>query len=195
MTEVAFVNPLQACATQRPRTAVAPHSEQSDDCAPVVGVRGVGSVATEFSHVYRAPVVFVPRRRCTPPMAGLVSSWPTSSVVLVGAYGDIDVTNAATMTDYALVHARGGCGLILDLRGLNFFGTEGFSALHRVAVGCARIGTAWSVVPGAAVWRLVRICDRLGSLPTVDTVDAALARVQDDITVYRGSSRADGSHG
>jgi hypothetical protein len=35
------------------------------------------------------------------------------------------------------------------------------------------------VVRGAAVSRLLRVCDPHGSLPTVDTVGAALANLQD----------------
>jgi anti-anti-sigma factor len=102
-----------------------------------------------------------------------------SSVAIVSAYGDIDATSANTLTDYAPLNAVGCRGLILDLSGLAFFGTEGFSALHRVAVRCAHAGIGWMVVPGAAVSRLLRICDPHGSLPTVDTVAAALANLQD----------------
>ena len=102
-----------------------------------------------------------------------------SSVAIVSAYGDIDATNASALTDYALVNAVSCRGLILDLSGLEFFGTEGFSALHRVSVRCARAEIGWMVVPGAAVSRLLRICDPHGSLPAVDTVGAALANLQD----------------
>lgn len=109
-------------------------------------------------------------------MAELVSSWLTPSVFIVSACGEIDVTNSAPMTDYVL--AIRGRGLILDLSGLIFFGTEGFSALHRVAVGCAYTGTAWSVVPGTAGSRLLRVCDPEGKLPAAATVDVALAIVQ-----------------
>jgi anti-anti-sigma factor len=105
--------------------------------------------------------------------------WTVSSVAIVSAYGDIDATNARTLTDYALANAVRCRGLILDLSGLEFFGTEGFSALHRVSVRCARAEIGWVVVPGAAVSRLLRICDPHGSLPTVDTVGAALANLQD----------------
>jgi anti-anti-sigma factor len=105
--------------------------------------------------------------------------WTMSSVAIVSAYGDIDATNASTLTDYALVKAVHCRGLILDLSGLKFFGTEGFSALHRVSVRCARADIGWMVVSGAAVSRLLRICDPHGSLPTVTTVDAALANLQD----------------
>jgi anti-anti-sigma factor len=102
-----------------------------------------------------------------------------SSVAIVSACGDIDASNASTFTDYALVNAMRCRGLILGLSGLEFFGAEGFSALHRVSVGCARAEIVWILVPGAAVCRLLRICDPHGSLPTVDTIGAALANLQD----------------
>jgi anti-anti-sigma factor len=105
--------------------------------------------------------------------------WTLSSMAIVSAYGDLDAANASTLTDYALVNAVRCRGLILDLSGLEFFGTEGFSTLHRVSVRCARAEIGWMVVPGAAVSRLLRICDPHGSLPTVYTVDAALANLQD----------------
>jgi anti-anti-sigma factor len=100
--------------------------------------------------------------------------WTTSSVAIVSAHGEIDGTNANTLTSYAVGRAAPCRGLILDLSGLEFFGTEGFPALHRVSVCCARSGTRWVVVPSAAVYRLLRICDSVGSLPAADTVDAAL---------------------
>lgn len=104
--------------------------------------------------------------------------WTLSSMAIVSAYGDLDATNASTLTDYALVNAVRCRGLILDLSGLEFFGTEGFSTLHRVSVRCARAGMGWVVVPGGAVSRLLQICDPHGSLPAVDTVDAALSNLQ-----------------
>jgi anti-anti-sigma factor len=105
--------------------------------------------------------------------------WTMSSVAIVSAYGDIDATNASTLTDYALGNAVRRRGLILDLSGLEFFGADGFSALHRVSVSCARAEMGWLMVSGAAVSRLLRICDPHGSLPAVDTVGAALANLQE----------------
>jgi anti-anti-sigma factor len=102
-----------------------------------------------------------------------------SSVAIVRVYGDIDGSNASILTDYAVVNAVRSRGLIVDLNRLEFFGTEGFLALHRVSVRCARAGIGWMLVPGAAVARLLRICDPHGSLPAVDTVGAALANLQD----------------
>jgi anti-anti-sigma factor len=104
-----------------------------------------------------------------------------SSVAIVSAFGDIDGSNASILTEYALVSAVRCRGLILDLSDVEFFGTDGFSALHRVAVRCARAEIGWMVVPGAAVSRLLRICDPHGSLPTVNTVGPALANLQDQL--------------
>jgi anti-anti-sigma factor len=115
----------------------------------------------------------------TRPAARFDTRWTMSSVAIVSAYGDIDASNASSLTDYAVVTAIRCRGLILDLTGLEFFGTEGFSALHRVSVRCARADIGWIAVPGAAVSRLLRVCDPHGSLPRVDTVDAALANIQD----------------
>jgi anti-anti-sigma factor len=104
-----------------------------------------------------------------------------SSVAIVSASGDIDGSNASTLTEYALASAVRCRGLILDLSDVEFFGTDGFSALHRVAVRCAHAEIEWMVVPGAAVSRLLRICDPHGSLPTVNTVGPALANLQDQL--------------
>ena len=103
--------------------------------------------------------------------------WTLASVAIVSAYGDIDGMSANTLTDYAVARLMRCRGMILDLSGLEFFGTDGFSALHRVSVCCAQVGMGWVVVPGAAGSRLLRICDPHGSLPVVDTIDAALANL------------------
>lgn len=107
--------------------------------------------------------------------ARLACRWPTSSVAVISADGEIDASNADSLTDHAVAHVTRCRALVLDLRGVDFFGTEGFPALHRVSVSCARVGTGWAMVPGAAVNRVLRICDPQGSLPTACTVDAAMA--------------------
>jgi hypothetical protein len=83
-------------------------------------------------------------------------------------------------------------GLILDLRDLDFFGTEGFSALHRISVCCAAPGIAWAVVPSAAVSRVLRIGDPQGLLPTASTVEAAMATVRDQHHRPPSPHRVDG---
>jgi anti-anti-sigma factor len=111
------------------------------------------------------------------PTARLASRRLRSSVVVVRAHGGIDASNADTLTEYTLGHVPRCRGLILDLRGLEFFGTEGFSALHRVSVCCAHAGIGWAVVPADTVSRVLRICDPQGLLPAVCTVEAAMVTV------------------
>jgi len=110
--------------------------------------------------------------------ARLASRRLRSAVAVVSAHGDIDASNADTLTEYTLGHLTRCRGLILDLRDLDFFGTEGFSALHRVSVYCARVGMGWALVPGVAVSRVLRIGDPQGLLPTANTLEAATATVQ-----------------
>jgi anti-anti-sigma factor len=100
-----------------------------------------------------------------------------SSVAVISAHGHIDASNADTLTEYTLGHLMRCRGLILDLRDLDFFGTEGFSALHRVSVCCADPGTGWAFVPSEAVSRVLRIGDPQGLLPAASTLEAALATI------------------
>jgi anti-anti-sigma regulatory factor len=58
-------------------------------------------------------------------------------VAVICVRGYIDASNADAVTDYTHRHLRGCRALILDLHDVYFFGTEGFSALHRVSVCCA----------------------------------------------------------
>ena len=110
----------------------------------------------------------------------------TSLVAVVTSVGEIDASNASALTEYACANVMGARGLILDLSGLDFFGIEGFSALHRVSVSCAEVGIGWAFVSGAAVSRLLRICDPHGSLPAAGTVAAALSTLQRTAATNRG---------
>jgi anti-anti-sigma regulatory factor len=105
--------------------------------------------------------------------------WLTTSVVLVSAHGDIDATNAAAMTEYALAEVMRCQGLILDLCGLNFCGTEGFVALHRISVCYAAARTPLAIVSGPVVSRLLAMCDPAGGLPYASTMNVALSSIQD----------------
>jgi anti-anti-sigma factor len=128
-----------------------------------------------------APPVFAIFTACTPGSgraARLDTQWVKSPVTIICAHGEIDQANAHTLTEYSLANLAHRCALILDLTRLEFFGAAGFSALHRISVSCAHAGTDWALVPGAAVCRLLRICDPDGLLPSVDSVSAALASLQ-----------------
>jgi anti-anti-sigma factor len=111
-------------------------------------------------------------------LARLDTHWMKSSVAIVSAQGDIDTTNACTLTAYSLANLASCRGLILDLTGLQFFGAAGFSALDKISVRCAHPGIAWALVPSDAVSLVLRICDPDGLLPAADTVRAALASLK-----------------
>lgn len=104
-----------------------------------------------------------------------------SSIAVVRVYGEIDASNANDVTQYALTQSAGCRGLILDLGGVKFFATEGFSALLHISVNCARRGAVWAVVPGAFASRVLQICDPESSLPRADTVIAALRTCTDQL--------------
>jgi anti-anti-sigma factor len=99
-----------------------------------------------------------------------------SSVAVISAHGAIDASNADTLSEYTLRHVTGCRGLILDMSGLDFFDTEGFSALHTISACCAHAGTSWAAVPGGAVSRVLRVCGPNAWLPAADTIEAALAK-------------------
>lgn len=105
-----------------------------------------------------------------------------SSVGVISACGHIDASNAEIVTEYTLGHLIRCRGIILDLRSLDFFGTDGFSALHRLSVCCARAGVGWAVVAGEAASRVLRIGDPHGLLPATKTVEAAMVTIQGHLT-------------
>jgi anti-anti-sigma factor len=115
--------------------------------------------------------------------ATLLASRRLRSAAVISAHGYIDASNAEIVIEYTLEHLMRCRALILDLRGLDFFGTEGFSALHKLSVCCARAGLGWAVVSGEAVSRVLQIVDPEGLLPTARTVEAALAIVQHSLTI------------
>ena len=102
-----------------------------------------------------------------------------ASVIVISAHGDIDAAYAATLREYPLGYVRCCRGLILDLRGVEYFGIEGFSVLMTVAAGSGRVAAGWAVLPSAAVSPVLRICDPHGALPTACTVAAAMATFAD----------------
>jgi anti-anti-sigma factor len=101
----------------------------------------------------------------------------SSSRVLVTVEGDIDATNGRSLGRYVERNTGASMQLVLDLSGVNFFGTEGFAALHCISVSCARNDMDWMIVGGRDVRRLVRICDPEEILPLADRLESALARL------------------
>src|SRR6476660_1864476 len=110
--------------------------------------------------------------------AHFATRWLQPSTVVITAHGELDAANAQEFVDYALRHSAHIDRLVLDLTGVEFFGTAGFSALHSVNVRCAGEKIEWALAPSSAVTRLLRICNPDSALPICASVDTALSAVQ-----------------
>ena len=99
----------------------------------------------------------------------------SATTVLVVALGEIDAASASELSENIERRLPGYRQLVLDLSRLEFFGTAGYSVLHRVHSRCARAGVAWVLVPGPEVERLLRVCDPDGILPTAPNIVSAVA--------------------
>jgi anti-anti-sigma factor len=110
--------------------------------------------------------------------AHFATRWLQPSMAVIAAHGELDAANAQEFVDYALRHSPLIDRLVLDLTGVDFFGTAGFSALHTLNVRCAAEKIEWAMAPSPAVTRLMRICDPDSALPISESVDTALAAVQ-----------------
>ena len=100
-----------------------------------------------------------------------------SSAVLVTAVGEIDAANALGLSRFVEGRLESTGRLIVDLRALEFFGTQGFSILHRINVMASRHAVNWVVIAGAEVDRVLSICDPDGGLPVAESLDEAMATV------------------
>lgn len=96
--------------------------------------------------------------------AQFTARWEPSGT-LITVDGELDAANADQLAAYVRQSIGRSRRVILDLRGLKFIGTAGFSALHRINVMCSGAQADWAMAPSPAVSRLLRICDPDGTLP------------------------------
>ncbi|MGI9124173.1 MAG: STAS domain-containing protein [Mycobacterium sp.] len=99
----------------------------------------------------------------------------SATTILLTAFGEIDAASAPDLSGHIERHLRGYRQLVLDLSRLEFFGTAGYSVLHRVHSRCLRAGMEWVLVPGPEVQRLLRVCDPDGIMPTAPNIVSAVA--------------------
>jgi anti-anti-sigma factor len=109
--------------------------------------------------------------------ASFTSSLIGSAMALVTADGELDASNARGLAEYVEGVLDGQRRLIVDLRDLFFFGTQGFSSLHYINVTCSRRDISWVAVPGTEAARVLRICDPSGLLPAATSLEGAIAAV------------------
>lgn len=98
------------------------------------------------------------------------------SAALVTAHGELDAANAGEFAEYVQRCATECRWLVVDLSQLDFMGTDGFAALHRISTWCASTNLQWAVVPSRAVSNLLAICDPDNTLPVTDSAAARLAK-------------------
>jgi anti-anti-sigma factor len=98
-----------------------------------------------------------------------------SSASVIAVRGEVDACNAGEIGEYAASHLGHSSQLLLDLSEVDFFGTPGISALHKLNVECAQRGIAWIVVAAPQVSRVLQICDPEGVLPVTNSESAGLA--------------------
>lgn len=96
--------------------------------------------------------------------AQFTARWgPAGSLITVD--GELDAANADQLVAHVQQSTSRSRRVILDLRGLKFIGTAGFSALHRINVACSGAQVSWAMAPSPAVARLLRVCDPDATLP------------------------------
>jgi anti-anti-sigma factor len=105
-----------------------------------------------------------------------ISMQRDASGTLIAVDGELDAANADELASYVQRNVSRTNRVILDLRGLEFIGTAGFSALHRINVACSAAQVHWAMAPSPAVSRLLRVCDPDGALPVTEpTAEPLLA--------------------
>ncbi len=95
--------------------------------------------------------------------------------VLITVTGGIDASSAPDLCERIQRQATGYRQVVLDLSEVDFFGTAGYSLLHRMHVRCAGAAIDWVLVTGREVQRLLRVCDPDGILPTAANIVSAVA--------------------
>jgi anti-anti-sigma factor len=93
--------------------------------------------------------------------------------LIVTVEGEVDASNRRDLGRYVERQLRPTTQLLVDLRAVDFFGAQGFSALHYISVCCSRSDVDWMFVGGRAVVHLVNIVDPDHVLPQADDFDSA----------------------
>jgi anti-anti-sigma factor len=102
----------------------------------------------------------------------------------VTVVGEIDAVNGRALGSYVERHTGISTQLILDLRAVDFFGSQGFTALYYISVHCTRSDVDWILLGSPPVRRFLGICDPQGELPLAPDLDSATTRL-DHIARHR----------
>lgn len=103
----------------------------------------------------------------------LGSSRRAPSIVSVDARGDVDASNADDLARYVTQVCGPQDDVVLDLRGVTFFGTHGLSVLMELILG----RRSPVVVPSRPVERMLQLCDHESRVPVARDAEAAMEMV------------------
>lgn len=91
--------------------------------------------------------------------------------------GEIDALNGRALGSYVERHTGSSSQMLLDLRAVDFFGSQGFTALFYISVHCNRSDVDWMLLGSPPVLRLLSICDPDSELPLAPDYESAIARL------------------
>jgi anti-anti-sigma factor len=97
---------------------------------------------------------------------------------VIAVSGDIDASNSDFMTTVLRGFATRNDRLVVDMRGVDFVGTQGVRVLVDFDLQCRRDGAAWALVPCRILSRLLAVIDVGGHLPVSESVEDAVALLQ-----------------
>ena len=101
----------------------------------------------------------------------------SASRLAIAVIGEVDAVNGRDLGRYVERHTGISRQLVLDLRAVDFFGSQGFTALYYISVHCARNDVDWIILGSTPVCRLLSICDPDGELPLAEDLITGLARL------------------
>jgi anti-anti-sigma factor len=101
--------------------------------------------------------------RCGRATFSVADGSPTIACIVVT--GDVDAVNGRALARYVERNAGVATQLVLDLRGVEFFGCLGFTALCYIRAHCRHNNADWLIAGSRPVQRLLSICDPEGQLP------------------------------
>jgi anti-anti-sigma factor len=114
-------------------------------------------------------------KRCGGATFAIHRRGPLRSEITVA--GEIDAANGRALGSYVERHTGTASQMLLDLRAVDFFGSQGFTALFYISVHCSRSDVDWMLLASPPVRRLLSICDPDGELPLAADYESAIARL------------------
>lgn len=98
----------------------------------------------------------------------------SSALVRVGVGGEIDVRNAAALSEYSCTQLRSSPRVILDLSEVGFFGTPGLTVFDDLDEVTRQNSARWALVCGRPVERLLRVADPEQRIPKHFSLESAM---------------------